>query len=145
MGRSERLQTNYASCQARRGEFSAELPPEVDLPPKKRPDSGEQQHGLVARSTGRCSEQDPAGILAGIIGDVSSVCQHQNSQRLQEPNCYPEGDTGEFTEIAPGGEIKHGGMREKTCSYSVGSFEKMLSVDRRDIVNEDLGVFEQTA
>lgn len=54
-------------------------------------------------------------------------------------------DTGELTEIAPGGEIKHGGMSEKTYSYSVGSFGKMISVDRRDIVNDDLSVFEQTA
>lgn len=36
-------------------------------------------------------------------------------------------------------------MSEKTYSYSVGSFGKMISVDRRDIVNDDLSVFEQTA
>lgn len=53
--------------------------------------------------------------------------------------------TGDLEEVAPGGELKHGGLKEATYKYSVDTFGKMLTIDRRDIVNDDLGVFEDTA
>ncbi len=53
--------------------------------------------------------------------------------------------TGDLEEVAPGGEIKHGTLTESTYKFSVDTFGKMLSIDRRDIVNDDLGLFEDTA
>jgi RNA polymerase sigma factor (sigma-70 family) len=53
--------------------------------------------------------------------------------------------TGDLEEVAPGGEIKHGSVKESTYQFSVDTFGKMLTVDRRDIVNDDLGLFEDTA
>lgn len=47
--------------------------------------------------------------------------------------------------VAPGGEIKHGTVGEWLAEYQVDTFGKMLSVDRRDIVNDDLSIFDQTA
>ncbi|MBI1370750.1 MAG: hypothetical protein GC162_19095 [Planctomycetes bacterium] len=46
--------------------------------------------------------------------------------------------------VAPGGEIKHGTVGEWSAEYQVDTFGKMLSVDRRDLVNDDLGVFDET-
>jgi hypothetical protein len=54
-------------------------------------------------------------------------------------------DTGDLTQLAPGGEIKHGSIKEATFKYSVDTFAKMLSIDRRDIINDDLSLFDDTA
>lgn len=53
--------------------------------------------------------------------------------------------TGDLEEVAPDGELKHGSLKESTYKFSVDTFGKMISIDRRDIVNDDLGVFEDTA
>lgn len=47
--------------------------------------------------------------------------------------------------VAPGGEIKHGTVGEWFSEYQVDTFGKMLSIDRRDIVNDDLSIFDETA
>lgn len=54
-------------------------------------------------------------------------------------------DTGELSEVPPGGELKHGSIEEATYKYSVDTFGKMLSIDRRDIINDDLSLFDDTA
>lgn len=54
-------------------------------------------------------------------------------------------DTGDLTLLAPGGEIKHGSVSEATYKYSVDTFAKMLGIDRRDIINDDLSLFDDTA
>ncbi|OQB78877.1 MAG: Mu-like prophage major head subunit gpT [Planctomycetes bacterium ADurb.Bin126] len=47
--------------------------------------------------------------------------------------------------VAPGGELKHGMVGEWSMQYRVDTFGKMLEIDRRDIVNDDLSVFSDTA
>ena len=54
-------------------------------------------------------------------------------------------DTGDLTELPPGGEVKHGSVKEATYKYSIDTFGKMLSIDRRDIINDDLSLFDDTA
>jgi hypothetical protein len=54
-------------------------------------------------------------------------------------------DTGELTQLAPGGEIKHGSLKEAMYGYSVDTFAKMLSIDRRDLINDDLSLFDDAA
>jgi phage head maturation protease len=53
--------------------------------------------------------------------------------------------SGDLVEVPPGGELKHGTVKEATYKFSVDTFWKMLSIDRRDIINDDLGLFEDTA
>jgi hypothetical protein len=53
--------------------------------------------------------------------------------------------TGQLEQVAPGGELKHGGVAEAVTTFKVDTFGKMLSLDRRDIINDDLSLFEQTA
>ena len=53
--------------------------------------------------------------------------------------------TGQLKRIAPGGEIKHGSVEEWTVDYAIDTFGKMLSIDRRDIINDDLSLFSDTA
>ena len=47
--------------------------------------------------------------------------------------------------VAPGGELKHGTVGEWTSEFKVDTFGRMISVDRRDLVNDDLAAFDQTA
>lgn len=54
-------------------------------------------------------------------------------------------DTGDLTQLPPGGEIKHGSVAEATYKYAIDTFAKMLSIDRRDILNDDLSLFDDTA
>ena len=47
--------------------------------------------------------------------------------------------------VGPDGEIKHGTVGEWLAEYRVDTFGKMLSIDRRDLVNDDLSIFDETA
>ena len=53
--------------------------------------------------------------------------------------------TGSLQQVAPGGELKHGGVGEWTATYSIDTFGKILSIDRRDLINDDLSIFDQTS
>ncbi|MGB7323235.1 MAG: Mu-like prophage major head subunit gpT family protein, partial [Rubripirellula sp.] len=53
--------------------------------------------------------------------------------------------TGDLEELPRGGEIKHGSVDESIYKYSIDTFAKMLSIDRRDIINDDLSMFDDTA
>lgn len=53
--------------------------------------------------------------------------------------------TGSLEPVAPGGELKHGSVAEALMAYGIDTFGKMLSIDRRDIINDDLGVFQDAA
>lgn len=52
---------------------------------------------------------------------------------------------GSLQPVASGGELKHGTAGEWTATYRVDTFGKVLSIDRRDLINDDLSVFDQTA
>ena len=47
--------------------------------------------------------------------------------------------------VAPGGELKHTSLGESVYQYSVDTFGRMLTIDRRDLLNDDLGLFEDAA
>ncbi len=53
--------------------------------------------------------------------------------------------TGDLDMVAPGGELSYGSVKEATYKYSVDTFGKVISLDRRDIINDDLGFFHDTA
>lgn len=48
-------------------------------------------------------------------------------------------------QLAPGGEFKHGTVGEWSMQYRVDTFGRMLEIDRRDLINDDLSVFADTA
>lgn len=52
---------------------------------------------------------------------------------------------GDLDPVAVGGELKHGDMKEAIYQFSIDTFGKMISLDRRDIINDDLGLFEDTS
>lgn len=52
--------------------------------------------------------------------------------------------TGDMTydRVAPGGELKHGTVGEQSYTNQADTYGKMFSLDRRDIINDDLNAFE---
>jgi len=53
--------------------------------------------------------------------------------------------TGELEQVAPGGELKYGSIKESTYKFQIDTFGKNLGIDRRDIINDDLSMFDDTA
>lgn len=53
--------------------------------------------------------------------------------------------TGSLQQIPPGGEFKHGGAEEATTQYKVDTYGKIFSIDRRDLINDDLSLFDSVA
>jgi hypothetical protein len=45
----------------------------------------------------------------------------------------------QYEKVAPGGEIKHGTLGETSYSNKADTYALMLSIDRRDLINDDLG------
>jgi len=70
------------------------------------------------------------------ISDVKSVADFKThtSYRLL--------DDMEYEELGPGGLIKHGKIGEESFTRSVDTYAKMFSLTRRDIINDDLGAFD---
>jgi len=70
------------------------------------------------------------------VSDVKSVADFKThtSYRLL--------DDMEYEELGPGGVIKHGKIGEESFTRSVDTYAKMFSLTRRDIINDDLGAFD---
>ena len=47
----------------------------------------------------------------------------------------------EYEELAPGGKIKHGTLGQETYTRQADTYDKMLTMTRNDIINDDLGAF----
>ena len=45
----------------------------------------------------------------------------------------------QYERVAPGGQIKHGTLGEESYTNKADTYGLMLSIDRRDIINDDLG------
>lgn len=48
---------------------------------------------------------------------------------------------GEFTQVPPDGELKHVGLQESDYSNQVDTYGAIITLTRKDIINDDLGAF----
>lgn len=74
-----------------------------------------------------------------VLGAVNSV-----SDFKQKTSYSLTGDLT-YEVVAPGGEIKHGTLGEVSYANQASTYGKMLGLDRRDIINDDLGALQQSA
>lgn len=51
---------------------------------------------------------------------------------------------GGLQEIPPGGDVQHGTIAEETFSWRISSYGKLVSIDRRDFIDDDASVFSDT-
>ena len=74
-----------------------------------------------------------------------AFCSVRNVPDFKTNSAIRPSFTGSLQPVAPGGELKHGGIGESVAQFAIDTFGKMLGIDRRDIINDDLGVFQETA
>ncbi len=49
----------------------------------------------------------------------------------------------EYKEVAPGGTIEHGTLAQESYSIQAKTYARMLTLTRQDIINDDLGAFNE--
>ena len=74
-----------------------------------------------------------------------SFCSTRNVPDFKPNTTIRPSFTGNLQPVAPGGELKHGTVTETTVSFAIDTYGKLLGVDRRDIINDDLGLFHDAA
>ena len=68
-----------------------------------------------------------------------NVCAVRNVSDFKTVTSYRLIGKDQYELVAPGGEIKHGTLGNETYSNRADTYGLMLSIDRRDIINDDLG------
>ncbi|MBX3404561.1 MAG: hypothetical protein KF699_14210 [Phycisphaeraceae bacterium] len=68
-----------------------------------------------------------------------SICAVRNVSDFKTVTSYRLVGKDQYEQVAPGGELKHGTLGEETYSNKADTYGLMLSIDRRDIINDDLG------
>jgi hypothetical protein len=98
-----------------------------------------------------------AGILSNVankflaetfqFGEQSwrEMSKIKSANDFKQMSTYRLTGANKFVKVAPGGEIKHGELSELTYTNQVETYGKMLGIDRRDIINDDLGAFTDAA
>lgn len=70
-----------------------------------------------------------------------SFAATKNAPNFREQTGLRPNFLGDLQEIPEGGHFDHGSIEEETYTWRVNTYGKQLQVDRRAIVNDDLGVF----
>lgn len=74
-----------------------------------------------------------------------AFCAVRSVGDFKEATAIRPSFTGNLEPVAPGGELKHGSVGEHVSTFRADTYGKLLSIDRRDLVNDDLSLFEDTA
>jgi hypothetical protein len=72
-----------------------------------------------------------------------NVCAVRNVSDFKTVTSYRLVGKDQYEQVAPGGELKHGTLGNETYSNKADTYGLMLSIDRRDIINDDLAVQER--
>lgn len=103
---------------------------------------------------GAFSGVDTAGILGNVANkEILSGYMEEDStwreistirsvQNFQQYTSYRMLDSLEYEEIGAGGEIKHGTLGQESYTRQAKTYAKMLGITRTDIINDDLGAFD---
>lgn len=68
-----------------------------------------------------------------------NVCAVRNVSDFKTVTSYRLVGKDQYEQVAPGGELKHGTLGNETYSNKADTYGLMLSIDRRDVINDDLG------
>ncbi|MCX7428034.1 MAG: hypothetical protein NTW96_20700, partial [Planctomycetia bacterium] len=68
-----------------------------------------------------------------------NICAVRNVSDFKTVTSYRLIGTDQYEQVAPGGELKHGTLGNEIYTNKADTYGLMLSVDRRDIINDDLG------
>jgi hypothetical protein len=68
-----------------------------------------------------------------------NICAVRNVSDFKTVTSYRLVGKDQYELVAPGGELKHGTLGNETYTNRADTYGLMLSIDRRDIINDDLG------
>lgn len=97
------------------------------------------------------STVDVSGILSSVANKFlldgffsvertwRNICAVRNVSDFKTVTSYRLVGKDQYELVAPGGELKHGTLGEETYSNKADTYGLVLSIDRRDIINDDLG------
>lgn len=68
-----------------------------------------------------------------------SICAVRNVSDFKTVTSYRLVGKDQYEQVAPGGELKQGTLGEETYTNKADTYGLMLSIDRRDIINDDMG------
>jgi len=68
-----------------------------------------------------------------------NICAVRNVSDFKTVTSYRLIGTDQYELVTPGGELKHGTLGEESYTNKADTYGLLLSVDRRDIINDDLG------
>ena len=68
-----------------------------------------------------------------------NICSVRNVSDFKTVTSYRLVGKDQYEVVAPGGELKHGTLGEEKYTNKADTYGLMLTIDRRDIINDDLG------
>lgn len=68
-----------------------------------------------------------------------NICAVRNVSDFKTVTSYRLIGADQYEQVSPGGELKHGTLGNESYSNKADTYGLMLSIDRRDIINDDLG------
>jgi len=68
-----------------------------------------------------------------------NICAVRNVSDFKTVTSYRLIGKDQYEQVPPGGELKHGTLGSETYSNKADTYGLLLSIDRRDIINDDLG------
>jgi hypothetical protein len=103
------------------------------------------------RAEGGFSTIDIGGILSNLANKFllqgffsveatwRNICAVRNVRDFKTAHSYRLVGADQYQPVAPGGELKHGTLGNETYTNKADTYGLTLSIDRRDIINDDLG------
>jgi len=68
-----------------------------------------------------------------------NICAVRNVSDFKTVTSYRLIGKDQYEQVPPGGELKHGTLGNETYTNKADTYGLLLSIDRRDIINDDLG------
>jgi phage head maturation protease len=68
-----------------------------------------------------------------------NICAVRNVSDFKTVTSYRLIGRDQYEQVAPGGELKHGTLGNETYTNKADTYGLTLNIDRRDIINDDLG------
>lgn len=84
-------------------------------------------------------------ILQGYMEEDAvwrEIAQIKSCNDFKTVTSYRMLDNMEYEKLGPGATIKHGTLSEESFTRSVDTYAKMFALTRTDIINDDLGAFD---
>lgn len=84
-------------------------------------------------------------LLAGYMEEDDTwreISRVVSASTFHDRTFYRMLDDMAYEEIGPDGQIKHGKVSSESYTASLSTFAKMFALDRRDIINDELGAFD---